>query len=91
MKTQSTDICEYCVRPLPIPEKEEHESERDFARRKTQAILTHHGLDPVAIDGYHRILHTISLWIPCRRGNAKTDVSNYAWSGAYQKAEPATV
>jgi hypothetical protein len=88
-----TETCEYCIPPIPVPTKGEHESEKDFARRKTQAILTHHGLDPIAIGGRHRILHTVSfqseMSIPCRRDNAQSDVGHYPWSGAYQKAAPA--
>jgi hypothetical protein len=63
MKTQtfSAETCEYCVEPIPIPTKGENESEKDFARRKTEAILTQHGLDPVAIGGHHRVLHPLSF------------------------------
>jgi hypothetical protein len=95
MKTQtsSAEVCEYCVLPVPVPTKGEQESEKDFARRKTQAILTRHGLDPVAIGGRHRVLHPLSfqgeMWISCRCGTAEMDVSRYPWTGEYQKAQPA--
>jgi hypothetical protein len=95
MKTQTfpAETCEYCAAPLPMPVKEEHESEQHFADRKTKAILSNHGLDPIAIGGRHRVLHPLSFqgetWIPCRRDNAQSDVAHYPWTGAYAKAQPA--
>jgi hypothetical protein len=95
MKTEtlSAEICEYCAIPIPIPTKGEDESEKDFARRKTEAVLSRHGLDPVAIGGRHRILHPLSfqgeVWIACRCDNAQIGVAHYPWTGAYEKVQPA--
>jgi hypothetical protein len=92
-KTFPAETCEYCLAPLPMPVKAECESEKDYADRKTKAILSNHGLDPIAIGGRHRILHTLSFQgeasIPCRCDNAQVDVAHYAWTGAYEKAQPA--
>jgi hypothetical protein len=85
---ESPGKCEYCLEPTPIPAQEKGEADEHFACRKTEAIISHHGLDPVAVSGFHQSPYGN---IPCRKGNSKVDTSRYSWSGNYEKTEAAKV
>jgi hypothetical protein len=87
--------CEYCVPEIPVLTKEKGESEEHFACRKTEAVISHHGLG-LAINGQHQILHICAAegsgrFIPCRRSATPFSVGEYDWQKNYEKAAPAQV
>jgi hypothetical protein len=87
--------CEYCIAPMDIPTKEKGESAEHFSCRLAEAVISRHGLEPAA-NGRHKITHLLALenpdsFIPCRKSSVEVSVGQYQWSGAYQKAAPATV
>jgi hypothetical protein len=86
--------CEYCAPQIPIPEKEKGESVEHFACRKTEAVISRHGLAP-AVNGRHKITHLLALenpdsFIPCRKSLVEVPVGKYEWQRNYEKAAVAT-